>query len=203
MKAGADGREGWSLPGPGFYSAPAPELAPLLLGCLLERRVGGRTVSGVVVETEAYTEDDPASHSHRGRTPRNRQMFGPGGRAYVYFTYGMHYCMNVTAGEEGRGEAVLLRALEPVDGIDLMMSARGVGDPRLLASGPARLCEALGIDLSLDGAGLEGPDLLLLRPRAPGPVRTGVSPRIGITRGVERHWRFYLEGSPFLSRRAR
>ncbi len=159
------GSGGWITPPPDFFSLRAPELAPALLGCLLSMESPDGTASGIIVETEAYTEDDPASHSHRGPTPRNRSMFARGGTAYVYFIYGMHSCFNVSAGPPGVGEAVLVRALEPCSGIDIMVRRRG-GRSVGLADGPAKLCQALGITLEHDGLDLSrasgpGPGLLV------------------------------------------
>ncbi|MBB5754296.1 DNA-3-methyladenine glycosylase [Prosthecomicrobium pneumaticum] len=155
-------------------------------------------VGGVIVETEAYREDDPASHSFGGPRGRNRVMFGPPGRAYVYRSYGIHWCMNVVCGREGEGQAVLLRAIEPTAGLAKMMGRRGVAVPRLLASGPGRLCQALGIAAAQDGADLAAAPFRLTA-RAEEPVLL-VGRRIGISRAVEQPWRFGLAGSPFLSR---
>lgn len=202
---------GWTVPSGGFFLRPATSLAPALLGCLLmmDDPEPAAVASGIIVETEAYTQDDPASHSRAGRTARNASMFLEGGRAYVYFIYGMHCCFNVSAGPAGAGEAVLVRALEPVGGIPLMESRRGLhGSIRGLTDGPAKLCQALGITRSHDGAdlfgrggGVCGPRILL--PEAAAPVEYGESSRIGVSRARERPWRFYLPGSPFLSRRSR
>lgn len=155
---------------------------------------------GRIVETEAYRPDDPASHSYRGETPRNRTMFGPAGHAYVYVSHGIHHCMNVTA---GRAQAVLLRALEPVEGQDLMARLRGISDPRLLCAGPGRLSQALGISLELDGADLvRGPDLWIAEGR---PSRRVVrTPRVGLgsSPAATKPWRFVDPDSRFLSRSA-
>ena len=155
-------------------------------------------VGGVLVETEAYAEDDPASHSFPGPTRRNAAMFGPPGRLYVYRSYGIHWCANVVCGEEGVGAAVLLRALEPTAGLDVMRARRGIEDPLLLCSGPGRLTEALGISGVLDGAPLDEPPFRLIPP--PRAVRLVSGPRVGIRRGVERAWRYALAGSRYVSR---
>ncbi|MBB3949283.1 DNA-3-methyladenine glycosylase [Aureimonas jatrophae] len=156
-------------------------------------------VGGRIVETEAYRRDDPASHSFRGETPRNRTMFGPVGCAYVYRSYGIHWCFNVVCHEGEPGSAVLLRALEPTEGLERMAARRGTANPRLLCAGPGRLCQALGIDSSLDGRPLDRPPFRLEPANA--AVRLLEGPRIGITKGVEAVWRFGEAGSPFLSRR--
>lgn len=158
--------------------------APLLLGwTLLVDGVGGR-----IVEVEAYEPGDPASHSYRGRTPRNVAMFGPPGHLYVYRSYGVHWCANITCGPQGTGAAVLLRALEPTDGLDAMRRRRAVTDPRLLCSGPGRLTQALGIDASHDGADLSAPPFRLVPPERVPPHEA--TPRIGISKAVELPWRF-------------
>lgn len=178
-----------------FFDAPALEVAPRLLGCTL--LLGG--VGGPIVEVEAYEQLDPASHSFRGPTPRNRSMFGPPGHAYVYRSYGVHWCLNLVCDRKGAGSAVLVRAIEPAHGVELMAGRRGVDAPRLLCSGPGRLGQALGVGPQHDGLRLdEAP--FELRP-APGPVSVLAGPRIGISRGTERHWRFGIAGSPWLSRR--
>ena len=152
----------------------------------------------MIVETEAYAPDDPASHSFAGRTARNATMFGPAGRLYVYRSYGVHWCANVVCGDEGVGAAVLLRALEPTSGIELMRARRGVEDPRLLASGPGRLTQALGLTGAHDGADIARPPFELVPPARPAEVIA--SPRVGITRAIEEEWRFSLAGSSFVSR---
>ncbi len=155
-------------------------------------------VGGVIVETEAYVPDDPASHSFNGRTRRNATMFGPAGRLYVYRSYGVHWCANVVCDEDGIGAAVLLRALEPTHGLDAMRARRGADDDRLLASGPGRLTQALAISGGHDGADLEC-EPFALRPPA-GHVDVVTSPRVGISRAIEKPWRYSLAGSSFVSR---
>jgi DNA-3-methyladenine glycosylase len=163
-------------------------VAAELLGKLLVVDRDGSVVSGRIIETEAYTSDDPASHSFRGATTRNRVMFGPAGHLYVYLSYGIHRCANVVTGADGDGEAVLLRAIAPVEGIDVMRNRRG-REP--LADGPGKLCQALGIDLGDDGAALAGSSgIRILDDGTPLTAEPLAGPRIGITRAVDRPWRF-------------
>jgi DNA-3-methyladenine glycosylase len=177
-----------------FFARTVHEVAPELIGAtLLVAGVGGR-----IVEVEAYDQGDPASHGFRGRTARTASMFGPPGRAYVYRSYGIHWCLNLVCAEEGRAEAALVRALEPTSGLDAMRERRGLEAPRGLCSGPGKLCQALGITRALDGLPLDEPPFeLLARESEP---QLAVGPRIGITRAVEHPWRYGLAGSPFLSR---
>jgi DNA-3-methyladenine glycosylase len=177
-----------------FFARSVHEVAPELIGVTL--LVDG--VGGPIVEVEAYDEDDPASHGFRGRTARNAVMFGPAGFAYVYRSYGIHWCLNFVCGEPGRAEAVLIRALEPTHGLDVMRSRRGTDAERSLASGPGKLCQALGVTSAHYGLPLDEPPFeLLARPATP-PIATG--PRIGITQATELPWRYGLESSPYLSR---
>jgi DNA-3-methyladenine glycosylase len=155
-------------------------------------------VGGVIVETEAYAHGDPASHSFGGPTRRNATMFGPPGRLYVYRSYGVHWCSNVVCADEGIGAAVLLRALEPTDGIDLMRARRSVEDVRLLASGPGRLTQALAISAEHDGLALAKEPFALVPPEHPAAVFA--SPRVGISRATDQLWRYSLAGSTFVSR---
>lgn len=179
-----------------FYARRAPVVARALLGTiLLHDGVGGR-----VVETEAYDERDPASHSFRGRTARNAAMFGEAGHAYVYFTYGAHWCFNVVCAREHVADAVLIRALEPLEGIDTMMRRRGERVPlRDLARGPGRLAQALGIDRRHDGVDLTKGPLGFWLPGTRARRRIVRGPRVGITKGVETPWRFLLADSRFVS----
>jgi DNA-3-methyladenine glycosylase len=156
-------------------------------------------VGGVVVEVEAYDHEDPASHGHRGRTDRNASMFGPPGHAYVYRSYGIHWCLNLVCAGEGVPEAALVRALEPTAGLETMAGRRDLADPRLLCSGPGRLCQALGVTGDHDGRPLDAAPFELRHRTAAVEVVTG--PRIGITRAVDHPWRYGLAGSPYLSRR--
>jgi DNA-3-methyladenine glycosylase len=180
-----------------FFQRASPVVARDLIGVTL--LVDG--VGGIVVETEAYDPDDPASHAFRGRTPRNGAMFGPPGHAYVYRSYGLHWCLNLVCGAEPLGSAVLIRALQPVSGIDAMRVRRGVADLRLLCSGPGRLCQALGVTGALDGRALDEPPFSLEVRVTEFAVMAG--PRIGLTKAVETPWRFVAAGSPFLSRAMR
>jgi DNA-3-methyladenine glycosylase len=174
-----------------FLDRDAAEVAPALLGAKL--LVDG--VGGPIVETEAYHPTDPASHSFRGPTPRNGAMFAGPGRVYVYRSYGIHWCINIVC----RGaSAVLIRALEPTDGIGLMRERRNLEDPRDLCSGPGKLCAALAVTGDLDGHMLDAPPLSLTLPRKPADFTAG--PRIGITKAVDIPWRFGVTGSRYLSR---
>ncbi len=179
-----------------FFARPVAEVAPDLVGCVLT--VDG--VGGVIVETERYQEDDPASHSFRGPRGRARVMFGPPGHLYVYRSYGLHWCANLVCEPEGRGAAVLIRALAPLHGIPTMRARRrGIAD-RLLCAGPGRLAEALAIDRHLDGVDALRPDGRVALSAGVRPGRIVVGPRIGISIATDRPWRFGLEGSPYLSR---
>ena len=170
------------------------QAARALVGCTLT--LDG--VGGIVVETEAYAPDDPASHSFPGRTNRNATMFGPPGFLYVYRSYGLHWCANVVCEPEGMGAAVLLRALEPTHGVEEMRRRRRVEDVRLLCAGPGRLTQALGISLEHDGLDLFRTPFELRPPDAAAEIATGT--RVGITKAGERPWRYALRGSPYVSR---
>ncbi len=177
-------------------------VAPRLLGCLLTRTTeDGQVIAGKIVETEAYDQSDAASHSYNGMTPRTKIMFGRAGFAYIYFTYGMHYCMNVVTGPIGYGSAVLIRAIEPTQGVDFMhhnrLSAVREYD---LTNGPAKLCQAFMIDKHLNGHNLRHlPLKLVMRP----PIASDSiiqTTRIGISRDANRPWRFYIKNNMFISK---
>jgi len=178
-----------------FFARTVHEVAPELIGATL--LVDG--VGGTIVEVEAYDQDDPASHGFRGLTARTASMFGAPGHAYVYRSYGIHWCLNLVCAEEGRSEAALVRALEPTAGIETMQERRGLEAARALCSGPGKLCQALGITRVIDGLPLDEPPFELRAREAEPPLAVGR--RIGITRAVEQPWRYGLAGSPFLSRR--
>lgn len=186
--------------GRGFFSRYTPEVARDLLGCLIVRETRGSRLSGRIVEAEAYRgSDDPASHSYRGATKRSAMMFGEAGRAYVYFVYGNHWCLNFTTEEEGQPGAVLIRALEPVEGVARMARSRGVDDLRSLTSGPGRLTEALSIGGSFNGEDVVTSKRLRVEGRAE-PVEAGASTRVGVSSGREMRWRFFVVGNPFVSK---
>jgi DNA-3-methyladenine glycosylase len=179
-----------------FYDRPVLEVARGLIGCVV---VHG-ACSGVIVETEAYHHSEPACHAFAGLTPRTATLFGPPGRAYVYRSYGVHALLNAVSEREGVGAAVLIRALEPLDGIERMRARRGIVRDRDLCSGPGKLTQALAISLEENGTDLSsGPVLISGRPALLRNPRITVSRRVGITRAVELPWRFCLNGSRFLS----
>jgi DNA-3-methyladenine glycosylase len=178
-----------------FFARSVHEVAPELIGATLS--VGG--AGGTIVEVEAYDQDDPASHGFGGPTARTASMFGPPGHAYVYRSYGIHWCLNLVCAPAGRAEAALVRALEPTRGLEAMRKRRGLEATRSLCSGPGKLCQALGITGAHDGLALDEPPFELMA-RAFEP-KLVVGPRIGITRAVEQPWRYGLAGSQYLSRR--
>jgi DNA-3-methyladenine glycosylase len=179
-----------------FFARSVHDVAPELIGAtLLFDDVGGR-----IVEVEAYDREDPASHAYRGRTPRNATMFGPAGHAYVYRSYGIHWCLNLVCGRDDDAEAVLIRALEPTAGIETQQQRRRVTGLRALCSGPGKLCQALAITGEHDGLALDAPPFLLTERVEKPEISTGT--RIGITRATELSWRYLETGSAFLSRPA-
>jgi DNA-3-methyladenine glycosylase len=180
-----------------FFARSVHEVAPDLIGVTL--LVDG--AGGPIVEVEAYDHEDPAAHGYGGRTARNASMFGPPGHAYVYRSYGIHWCLNFVCEPEGSASAVLIRALEPRAGLEAMRARRGLHDERLLCAGPGRLCEALGIARDHDGLPLDVPPFELLAREEEPEIAAG--PRIGITKAVEQPWRYALAGSRFLSRALR
>ena len=190
-----------------FLGRPAQEVAPDLLGCVFEHETADGLVAVALTEVEAYAgEVDPASHAYRGRTVRYAVMFGPAGHAYVYFTYGMHFCVNVVCMPPGTASAVLLRAGQVIAGEELARARRGpASTPRDLARGPARLCQALGIDRRLDGADLSDEASPLRLRKAVATVRSEektaihTGPRVGVREGADVPWRFWLDGAATVS----
>jgi DNA-3-methyladenine glycosylase len=183
--------------GKDFFARSVHLVAPELIGATL--LVDG--VGGTIVEVEAYDHEDPASHGYAGRTARNASMFGPPGHAYVYRSYGIHWCLNLVCAEDGVAQAALIRALEPTHGLERIRARRGLDDARLLCSGPGRLCQALGVTRTHDGLALDEPPFEL-RARATEPdVHAGL--RVGITRAADYPWRYVLAGSRFVSRSIR
>jgi DNA-3-methyladenine glycosylase len=179
----------------------APELAPRLLGCEFARTLDDQEAVVRIVEVEAYDQTDAASHSFRGKTPRTAAMFGPAGHLYVYFIYGMHYSMNVVVGPEDRGTGILIRAVEPVAGEELLQLNRPAAHGVNLTNGPGKLCQALDVDRSFNGHDLSAAPLQLrIRPAL--PVTDIVqTTRVGISQAQDQPWRFYIKGNPFVSKR--
>lgn len=179
-----------------FFKKPTLQVAKNLLGCIL---VNGKT-SGIIVETEAYLKDDPASHSFNGKTSRNQIMFGEAGKTYIYFTYGMHHCFNVVTNKKGIGEAVLIRALQPLAGIELMKRRRKTQDIYNLCSGPAKLVQALAIKKKQNNHDLTKPPLLIIFPNKKQKFKIVQTKRIGISRGKSLLYRFYILNNKFISK---
>ncbi len=182
-----------------FLNRPAEVVAPELIGCILEREIDGVTLQARIVETEAYDEKDAASHSYRGKTPRTEIMFGEPGHLYVYFTYGMHYCCNVVTDQKGKGSAVLIRAVEPLQGEELMEELRGRSGVEV-GNGPAKVCQALGIDKKMNGHNLSlSPLKLILKPPTEW-YKVVHATRIGISQAKNIPWRFYMSGNEYVSK---
>ena len=177
-----------------FFDRPVLKVAPDLIGATLLVNGAG----GPIVEVEAYHHTDPAAHSYNGPTERNAVMFGPAGYAYVYRSYGIHWCLNFVCEEEGSASAVLIRAIEPTVGIAAMRRRRSLADVRALCSGPGKLCEALGVTHQCNGLALDRPPFELRARQETPEIAAG--PRIGITKAVDHPWRFGLKGSRFLSK---
>ena len=178
-----------------------------MLGKFFVRRLNSKLLVGKIIEVEAYCQNDPASHSFRGPTKRNEVMFKEGGHLYVYFTYGMHFCANIVTGVENRGEAVLLRALEPIVGVDVMIKNRFPGHSILshrslveVSNGPAKLCKAFGITKNENGIDLTAGDCMILQGDPVSPRSIGRSSRIGIQVGIEKQWRFFIKKNLWVSR---
>lgn len=185
-----------------FYSGSPLRVAPKLLGKILVRSRRGVRTSGRIVEVEAYLgSEDPASHAYRGPTPRNQVMFGPPGFVYVYFTYGNHYCVNVVTGRKGKASAVLIRALEPLEGTSVMRRRRKKQEVTDLTSGPGKLTQAMAIDRKLNGADLMGEQIWIEEDSSYRRGAVARSPRIGISVAQELNYRFYISASPYVSKR--
>jgi DNA-3-methyladenine glycosylase len=192
-----------------FYLQPTLQVAQELLGKYFIRRIGKNLLIGKIVEVEAYRSKDPASHSFRGKTNRNSVMFCEGGHLYVYFTYGMHFCANIVTGRKGIGEAVLIRAVEPLVGIEVMMKNRQKGSLHLLdgdylinlTNGPAKFCEAFGIARQENGLDLLDSEISITAGDSIPSKLIKRSSRIGIQQGVEKRWRFFIKGNPWVSRK--
>ena len=184
---------------PDFLTEPVDDVARKLLGCILEHKLDGTTIRVRIVETESYDMDDEASHAYGGERKRNAVMFGEPGRLYVYFTYGMHYCCNVVTGEKGYGSGVLIRAAQPLQGVETIEERRRVGGVQA-TNGPAKLTQALGIDLGMNGHNLCEPPLRLIQGTLDPDEKINTSPRIGISKARDIHRRFYIENNPYVSK---
>lgn len=184
-----------------FYLRPTLTVAKDLLGKYIVRNFGKKTMAGMIVETEAYLgEKDPASHAYHGITKRNEVMFRQGGHLYVYFTYGMHFCANVVTEKSGKGRAVLIRAIEPVEGIKFMMKNRKMRGDVNLTNGPAKFCEAFMINRSHNGISLLGNNIFITKGRSIKNSQIISAKRIGIKNGTEKPWRFYIKDNIFVSK---
>lgn len=184
---------------PDFLYQPVDDVARQLLGCVLERQINGQTVRVRIVETESYDQDDEASHAYGGEKKRNATMFQEAGHLYVYFTYGMHYCCNVVTGKKGYGSGVLIRAVEPLLGVELLQKRRGTAGVTI-TNGPAKLCSAMGIDAAMNGHDLHHAPLKLIAGSLASHEKIATSPRIGISKAKDFHRRFFIKDNPFVSR---
>ena len=189
----------WTLLSPKFFARSAPSVASDLLTCLLLRKTANSWIGGPICETEAYTEDDEASHTFGGRNARNASMYDAPGTLYVYRSYGIHWCLNLSTGDKGRGEAVLIRALSPTYGINQMIPGASKS-PHKLCSGPGRLCAALGIDKAFDGQMMGKGELGIWQATVKADFQHAVGERIGISKAVDKTWRFGIQGHPSLSK---
>lgn len=183
-----------------WLDVPAENAARRLLGCELMRDIDGQEVRVRIVETEAYDQTDEASHTFKGRTKRNDAMFKAAGHMYVYFTYGMHYCCNIVCGKDGYGSGVLIRAVEPLSGLDVIERRRGMTGVNV-TNGPGKICQALGIDLTLSGHDLSQPPMRLIKKPALSDDEVTIGARIGISKAVHELRRFYVTSSPFVSKK--
>lgn len=187
-----------SIKFPDFLDEDADSVARRLLGCVLRRELDGQILEARIVETESYDQDDEASHAYAGKTARNEVMFGPAGHLYVYFTYGMHYCCNIVAGTDGYGAGALIRAVEPMQGVDVMASRRNASG-RNLTNGPAKVCQALSIDFNLRGHDLRLPPLQLIEAALSSGEQVAVSPRIGISKAKNVDRRYFIKNNIYVS----
>lgn len=185
----------------GFLSLPAVEAAPLLLGCILERQIGNKLLRVKIVEVEAYDQTDEASHSYRPMTARTEVMFGPPGRLYVYFTYGMYYCANIVTDKAGFGSGVLVRAVEPLEGEATMVQNRSGKSGLLATNGPGKLTQALNIDFDLRGHDLSQVPLRLIKGEELKAGEIVKTTRIGISKAQHELRRFYINGNPYVSKK--
>jgi DNA-3-methyladenine glycosylase len=186
--------------GQAFYARATNVVARALLGKILIRRAGSKTLAGRIVETEAYTSDDPASHAFRGRTERNRALFGEVGRAYIYQTHGLNFCLNVVAKRGKPAGGVLIRALEPLEGVERMRKSRKLSVPRRLASGPGNLTRAMRIDMRFYGTDLTKAGPLFIADDGAARPKVRRTVRVGVTAARAKRWRFVVDGSPFITR---
>lgn len=186
---------------PDFLDSSAVDVAKRLLGHVLVREQGGRIMRAIIVETEAYDASDAASHSFRGMTPRTKVMFGPSGHAYVYFTYGKHYCMNIVTGAAGEGSAVLIRAVEPIAGREYFEQNRHGWTGPAVSNGPAKLCQAMLIDKQCNGHNLRSGNLRLVSGQSVSDSEVVATTRIGISQSTDLPWRFYIKDNPYVSKK--